>query len=222
MAVFLAMQSTMANSAIEPAESNNAFHQRFLARAEKGNIDVLFLGDSITQYWGDPNRGLPVWEREFAPLNAANFGINGNRLQHILWRIQNGETTGYTPKVIVLLVGTNNLVPRNTTAEVIEGITVVVDQLKEKFPTTKILLLGIFPRDTKEHRRRLQIRDVNKRISELGDNRQVFYLDIGDQFLDADGEIPPELMPDAVHPSLKGYEIFAAAIKGPLEKLLHQ
>ena len=222
IAVFLAIQSTMANSAIEPAESNNAFHQRFLARAEKGNIDVLFLGDSITQYWGDPDRGLPVWEREFAPLSAANFGINGNRLQHVLWRLLNGEAVGYAPQVVVLLVGTNNTTPRNSTVEVVEGITAVVDELKARFPQTKILLLGIFPRDTKEHRRRLQILDINRSISKLGDNQQVFYLDIGDRFLDSGGEIPPDLMPDALHPSLKGYEIFAAAIKGPLERLLHE
>lgn len=217
-----AIQSTLANSAIEPAESDNALHQRYVARAQEGQIDILFLGDSITQYWGDPDRGLPVWDREFAPMKAVNFGINGNRLQHILWRLQNGEASGYSPKVVVLAAGTNNTVPRNTTAEVIEGIAAVVAELQSRFPETKILLLGIFPRDAKEHPRRLQIPEINEGIARIADNRRVFYLDIGDRFLDANGDIPPDVMPDGLHPGLKGYEIFAAAIKDPLERLLQE
>ena len=213
-----------ANTAVEPVPKEGAgwerFHARFVAEAQKGNIDLLFVGDSITQYWGDPKRGLPVWKREFARRKSANFGINGDRIQHILWRLQNGEGTGFSPKVVVALIGTNNTTPRNTTQEVVAGATAVVEELKKGFPTTKILLLGILPRGKKEDPRRLQILEINRALATLDDAYRVFYLDIGERFLDDDGEIPIDIMPDGVHPSLKGYKIFAAAIKKPLSQLV--
>ena len=213
-----------ANTAVEAVPKEGVgwerFHARFVAEAQKGEIDLLFVGDSITQYWGAPKRGLPVWKREFARRKAANFGINGDRLQHILWRLQNGEGTGFSPKVVVALIGTNNTTPRNTTQEVVAGATAVVEELKKGFPTTKILLLGILPRGKKDDPRRLQILEINRALAMLDDACRVYYLDIGDRFLDEDGGIPVDIMPDGLHPSLKGYKIFAEAIKVPLSQLL--
>ncbi|MFA5687979.1 MAG: GDSL-type esterase/lipase family protein [Kiritimatiellales bacterium] len=216
------------NTATIPAPPRNEsylhnYHSNFVQQALAGGIDVLFIGDSITEYWCSPGCGLPVWNRlwsdDFPGINAANFGVNSDLTQHVLWRLKNGEGFGFSPKVVVLLIGTNNTTPNNTTPEIIAGVTAVVKQLKTGFPQTKILLLGVLPRGQKKDAKRLQIIDVNRGISKLHDGERVFYLDIGDQFLDADGEIPVEWMPDGLHPNLSGYQIFAAAIKDLLAQL---
>lgn len=220
-----------ANTAIEPeakpGEGWQRFHQRFLERARQGNIDILFLGDSITQYWEDPGRGLPVWQRVFLPRQAANFGINADRIQNVLWRIANGEAEGFSPKVVVLLIGTNNtglekdkVTPRNSTEEVVEGIGTVVAALQSRFPQAKILLLGLLPRGKKGAPQYDQIGKINRGISALDNGSKVRYLDIGPSFLDAQGEVKAELMPDLLHPNTQGYEVFASAIEKPLENLL--
>jgi lysophospholipase L1-like esterase len=171
--------------------------------------------------------GKAVWDREFAPLKAANFGIGGDRTQHVLWRLRNGETDGYQPKAVVLMIGTNNTgferdgkTPRNTPPEIIEGVTAVVSELRAKFLEAKILLLAIFPRGEKDSPQRLQVAEVNRALVKLHDGQHVFFLDINDRFLDADGNIPKDVMPDLLHPNAKGYGIWAEAIREPLKKLL--
>ncbi|MFT3868270.1 MAG: GDSL-type esterase/lipase family protein [Nibricoccus sp.] len=203
-------------------------HEGFVEIAKKGGIDVLFLGDSITDNWRKSDYGLSVWEKNFAPLRAANFGISGDRTQHVLWRMQNGELTGYKPRAVVLMIGTNNtgferdkLTPRNSTEEVVEGVTAIVKGLTTQWPETKILFLAIFPRGEKsDDLARLQVNDVNRALAKLHDGKRVFFLDIGSKFLAADGTLPKEIMPDFLHPSTKGYEIWAEAIKQPLAELL--
>ncbi len=217
---FLVPLSALANTALAPVPKATAFHERFVAEARQGGIDLLFLGDSITQYWGDPGRGLPVWQKEFGQMRAANFGINGDRIQHVLWRLQNGEGTGFSPKLVVLLLGTNNTTPRNTAAEVIAGLAAVVTELKKDFPQAKILLLGILPRGKKDDPKRVQIVEINRALAGWEEPGRFRFLDIGGQFLDANGEIPVDLMPDGLHPNLKGYEIFANAIREPVRQLL--
>ncbi len=217
---FLAGQCASANTAIVPVPKAPAFHERFVAEAKKGGIDVLFLGDSITQYWKDPERGLPVWEREFSAMRAANFGINGDRIQNVLWRLQNGEGQGFSPKLVVLLLGTNNTAPRNTAAEVVEGLAAVVAELEKDFPDAKILLLGILPRGPKDDPKRIQIAEINRALAQWEKPGRLHFLDIGGSFLDASGGIPADIMPDGLHPSLKGYEIFAEAIREPVRQML--
>jgi len=203
-------------------------HEGFVEIAKKGGINVLFLGDSITDNWRKPEQGLSVWEKNFAPLHAANFGISGDRTQHVLWRMKNGELDGYKPRVVVLMIGTNNtglerdkLTPRNSTEEVVEGVTTIVKGLTTQWPETKILLLAIFPRaENPTDIVRLQVNAVNSAIAKLHDGKHVFFLDIGPKFLAPDGTLPKEIMPDFLHPSTKGYEIWAEAIKEPLAKLL--
>lgn len=223
----------VANTALDaiPKEGEGwqKFHRRYVERAKAGNISILFLGDSITQYWSDPRYGQKVWEHEFLPLKAENFGINGDRIQNVLWRIKNGEAEGLAPKAVVLLVGTNNtgyekdrVTPRNTTEEVVKGISATVQELKLRFPMSKILLLGLLPRGKSEAPIRGQISEINRAIQSLSDGKHVFFMDIGDKFLGLNGEIPKEIMPDALHPSEKGYEIFAREIKETLNQWLAQ
>jgi lysophospholipase L1-like esterase len=216
-----------ANSAIEPVPRDAnwvARHEGFVAEAKQGGIDVLFMGDSITDGWR--TRGKEVWNREYAPLKAANFGIGGDRTEHVLWRLRNGEAEGYKPKAIVLMIGTNNTgmnrdgTPRNTTPEVIEGVTAVVHDLRTDFPDAKILLLAIFPRAEKGSAQRAQVAEINQSIAKLHDGRHIHYLDIGDKFLEADGALPTDIMPDLLHPNERGYQIWADAIREPLKALL--
>ena len=225
-------QLASANTAIAPEPRDGGWvkrHEGFVDIAKQGNVDVLFLGDSITDAWRrDPPGGKKVWDANFAPLRAANFGISGDRTQHVLWRLENGELDGIRPKAVVLMIGTNNTgferdgtTPRNTPAETAEGVAAIVKKLRSKQPQAKILLLAVFPRGEKpDHPQRKQIAEINAAIARLDDGRNVRFLDIGQKFLAPDGTLPKEIMPDFLHPVEKGYEIWAAAIKEPLAALL--
>ena len=195
-----------------------ARHTGFLDRKAQGPIDLLFIGDSITEGWG--NEGKAVWEREFAPHNSANFGIGGDETQHVLWRLQNGEIDGIKPKVVVLKIGTNNIGNSGHSAEMtISGIEKIVQLLKQKLPTSRILLLGLLPRDEMpETPLRRTIAQINQAIAKLQDT-QVTYLDLGQVFLEQDGRISSTIMPDFLHLSPKAYEMWADAMRPTLAKL---
>jgi len=229
----MTVTAAWANPAVEPAPRDQAWiarHEGFVAEAHRGGIELLFLGDSITDNWRrtDPkNGGKAVWDREYAALKAANFGISGDRTQHVLWRLRNGEAEGYQPKVVVLMIGTNNTglerdgkTPRDTTAEVVAGVTAVVGELRTRFPEAKVMFLAIFPRGEKTAPQRAQVTEINRELARLHDGKHVCFLDIGARFLDPDGEIPRDVMPDLLHPSEKGYQIWADAIREPLKELL--
>ena len=230
----VAATAAQAESAIEPRPRDPAWvkrHEEFVAIAKQGGVDVLFLGDSITDFWRRDDKrsgGKKIWDAQFAPLKAANFGISGDRTQHVLWRLENGELEGIAPKAVVLMIGTNNTgferdgkTVRNTPAEVAEGVTAIVKKLRASLPQAKILLLGIFPRGEKpDHPQRAQIAQINVAIAKLADRKTVHYLDIGPRFLRADGMLPKEFMPDFLHPGELGYEIWADAIKAPLAGLM--
>lgn len=200
-------------------------HRSFLDRARKAKsepINLLFLGDSITQFWQDNG----VWKRYYGPRNAANFGIGGDRIQQVLWRIQNGELEGIAPKVVVLLIGTNNA-DNATAEEIAQGITTIVHELRKRLPESKVLLLSIFPRDDRrnawnrdEIRRRLE--SVNRTIAGLDDGSHVRFLDISKSFLEEDGKISPEVMPDFLHLSTRGYRIWADAMEPTLWQMLDE
>ena len=219
-----------ANTAVQPVPRDAGWtkrHEGFVEIAKAGGIEVLFLGDSITDFWRDPKRGKALWDEHFAPLHAANFGISADRTQHVLWRMQNGELDGIKPRVVVLMIGTNNtglerdkVTPRNTVPETIAGVTAVVQGLRTKLPETKILLLAIFPRGEKDAPERVQIKEINAAIAKLDDGNSVRFLDIGPKFLWPDGTLSKDIMPDLLHPSEIGYAIWAAAIKQPLAELL--
>ena len=230
-----ALLNPATNSAIRPEPRDPKWvqrHEGFVALAKQGGIEVLFLGDSITDFWrreNNPNQGGgPVWNKNYAPLHAANFGISADRTQHVLWRMQNGELDGIAPKVVVLMIGTNNtgfendkVTPRNTVPQTIEGVKAVVRGLRTKLPSTKVLLLAIFPRGEKpDFPQRLQVNEINRSLALLDDGKFVRYLDIGPKFLAADGTLSKDIMPDFLHPNLHGYEIWADAMRAPLAELL--
>ena len=230
-----ALLNPATNSAIrpEPRDANWVKrHDGFVALAKQGGIDVLFLGDSITDFWrreNNPNQGGgPVWNKNYAPLHAANFGISADRTQHVLWRMQNGELDGLSPKVVVLMIGTNNtgsetdkVTPRNTVPQATEGVKAIVRGLRAKLPKTKILLLAIFPRgEEPDNPQRLQAGEINRSLARLDDGKFIRYLDIGPKFLAADGTLPKDIMPDFLHPNLHGYEIWADAMRGTLTEML--
>jgi lysophospholipase L1-like esterase len=227
LAVQISSPAAEGNTAIQPAPREAGWvkrHEGFVEIARQGGIDVLFLGDSITDGWR--GKGKATWDKEYSPLKAANFGIGGDRTQHVLWRLRNGEGEGYQPKAIVLMIGTNNTgkerdgQPRNATPEIVEGVTAVVKELRTRFPAAKILFLAIFPRGEKDSAARAQVNEVNNSLAKLHDGKNVHYLDIGAKFLDADGTLPKDIMPDLLHPNEKGYEIWADAIREPLQKIL--
>ena len=202
-------------------------HTNFVEIAKKGHIDALFLGDSITDFWrsNPPNGGNQVFSNYFAKLRTANFGIAGDTTQGVLWRLQNGEGQGYSPKVIMLMIGTNNTGRKgqggNSAPEIAEGIEAVVAELRKDFPKAKILLLAIFPRDKPGDLSRAKIADVNQRIGGLSDFKHVFYYDIGAKFLDDDGNFLPHVFrTDNLHPAEPGYVIWAEAVKDRLADLM--
>jgi len=197
-------------------------HEANLEVAKQGDIEVLFVGDSITDFWRNTEgvfAGKPVLDKYFGHLKVANFGIAGDTTQGVLYRLQHGEGQGFSPKAVMLMIGTNNT-GRNTAAEIAEGIGAVVLELQKDFPKAKILLLGIFPRGPANDPVRSTIAEINSIIARLHDGDRVHYLDIGSKFLDAEGNIPKDVMSDALHPSTKGYEIWAEAVKEPLANLL--
>jgi len=212
------------NSAISP--NLMAFfqskHQANLEVAKQGDSEVLFMGDSITDFWRSEQgvmAGKPVLDKYFGHLKVANFGIAGDTTQGVLYRLKHGEGQGFSPKAVMLMIGTNNT-GRNTAAEIAEGIGAIVLELQKDFPKAKILLLGIFPRGTANDPVRATIAEINSIIARLHDGDRVHYLDIGAKFLDASGNIPREVMSDALHPTTRGYEIWAEAVKEPLERLI--
>jgi lysophospholipase L1-like esterase len=217
-----------ANTAIQPVPRESGWvkrHEGFVDIAKAGGVDVLFLGDSITDFWRTTGKAL--WEEHFAPLHAANFGISADRTQHVLWRMQNGELAGIKPRVVVLMIGTNNTglergkpTRRNTVAEAAEGVTAVVHGLRTALPETKVLLLAIFPRGEKDSPERAEVNEVNAIIAKLDDGKAVRFVDIGPKFLWPDGTLSKDIMPDLLHPSEIGYAIWAAAIKAPLTEML--
>ncbi len=206
----------MDNKTGEPQAGFMQQHNNFVKIAKEGKTDLLFLGDSITAGWGGQKA---IWEKEFGPYKPANFGIGGDRTQHVLWRIENGELDGIKPKAVMLMIGTNN--GNDTVEATAKGVTKIVETIRKKLPETKILLLGIFPRgDKPENNGRVKNKAVNEIIAKLDDKKHVFFLDIGEKFLEPDGTLTKEVMPDLLHLSAKGYQIWADAVGPKLKELM--
>lgn len=195
-------------------------HLGFVEIAKQGNIDLLMHGDSITDWWvqGEANRAM--FDKHFAGIRTANFAVAGDTTQGVLWGLKNGEGQGFQPKAVMLMIGTNNS-GTYTAPEIAEGIGAVVLELRTNFPSAKILLLAVFPRGFPGDPVRDKIADVNRIISRLDDQKQVFYMDIGAAFLDEKGYFLPEAFrPDNLHPMAKGYDIWGNAVKAKLAELL--
>ena len=197
-----------------------AAHERFLKIAQEGNTDLLFLGDSITAGWGSQKA---IWDKAFGAYKPANFGIGGDRTQHVLWRITNGELETIKPKAVVLMIGTNN-VGADTAEGIAKGITVIVETIRAKQPQAKILLLAVFPRGDRPTGKlgasNDKLKEVNKIIAKLDDGKNIHFLDIGDKFPQPEGALTADVMPDFLHLSSKGYQIWADAITPKLAELM--
>ena len=183
-----------------------------------GQIDVAFVGDSITARW----RGGENWTKHWGTYRAVNMGIGGDRTENVLWRLQNGELDGYKAKLFVLLIGTNNTDKKTEPADIAAGIKAIIELIQSKQPQAKILLLGIFPRGEKASPNpgREKITATNKLISQFQDGDKVHYLDISAKFLQPDGTISKEVMGDFLHLAPKGFDIWADAISGKVKELL--
>jgi lysophospholipase L1-like esterase len=197
-------------------------HEANKAIAAQGGIDVLFMGDSITDWWRNetgPYAGKPVYDAVFSDLRIANFGIAGDTTQGVLYRLANGEAEGYSPRAVMLMIGTNNT-RDNTVGEIAEGVGAVVLDLEQRFPDANILLLAIFPRAGAADPLRSKVMAINEIIARLGQRPRVTYMDIGEIFLGPDGNIPVEIMSDGLHPTTTGYQRWADAVNQPLRALL--
>ena len=209
-----------AESAVTPVNKNPQRHAGFMARKNQGPIDLLFLGASITDFW--PQRGPDSWAK-FAPYHPANFGVAGDSTEHVLWRITNGELDGLHPKVLVLNLGNNNIGnhPDERTEWVVAGLRKVVDVIHAKLPDTTVLVLAIFPRDGKDSSNRHRNDAVNVELAKFDDGNKTRYLDFNHVFLDADGNLlPGVLLPDHLHPTAKGYDLWYTAMEPTLAALM--
>ncbi|RME67088.1 MAG: mucin-desulfating sulfatase [Verrucomicrobia bacterium] len=186
------------------------FHADDVDIAEAGEVDLLFVGDSITHGWD----GQPLWQEAFGRWRPANFGIGGDTTSNVLWRLRHGGIGNLAPKVVVLMIGTNNFwVNHNEPAEVADGIAAVVHLLRASFPRARILVLSIFPRDEfPDGENRLKVEAVNRLLPRLDDGEHVFVRDIGAVFLEPDGRLSKAVMPDFLHPSAEGYRRWAEAM----------
>lgn len=213
-------QLPAANVAVPIREGAMPKHQCFIARAKRGGIDLLFVGDSITDFFGRADRGRPVWNDRYGKLNAANFGISGDTTQDVLWRMQNGELEGFEAKLIVLMLGTNNI-GRNPNAEIAAGNAAIVAEFRKRQPQAKVLVLGIFPRGNSPNGAgRKAVAEINSELAKLADGKSVFYLDIGPKFLSEDGTMADAVMVDGLHPGIFGYAVWADAIAPIVAQLM--
>jgi lysophospholipase L1-like esterase len=217
----LLAQEGKPNDAVVPVPRDATWmkrHESFNERVKQGNVDLIFIGDSITQGW--EGGGKKAWEEFYGKRNAVNLGIGGDRTQHVVWRLDNGNIEGIKPKLAVLMIGTNNS-GSNTSDQIAAGITAIVEKLRTKLPETKVLVLGVFPRgaDTSDAKRKVN-EGANEQIAKLADDKNVFYLDIGPKFLAEDGTLSKEVMPDLLHLNEKSYRIWAESIEPKVKQLM--
>jgi lysophospholipase L1-like esterase len=220
-------------SAAIPKTGNKRFfelHDQFLARGKAGPIGVLFLGDSITEGWG---KAPHIWEHYYSQWQPANFGIGGDQTQHVIWRIENGELDGIHPKVVVLMIGTNNT-GAHSGAQIAAADKHIVELIRTKLPEAKVLLLAIFPRGPRANKegvvtpeaaadatkRMAAITAANAEIAKLDDGKMVRFLDINASFLADNGTIPHIIMPDQLHPNAAGYQLWAEATQPLLTEMM--
>ncbi|MEY4386921.1 MAG: hypothetical protein RLY20_2204 [Verrucomicrobiota bacterium] len=194
------------------------------AKDNPGPCDIAFIGDSITQGW--EGNGKNVWAKYYGSRKCLNFGVGGDRTEHVLWRFENGQLDGIKPKAAVLMIGTNNSnknkdgTEQYSEAEILEGVQTIVKQLRTRLPETKLIVLGIFPRGATFSTQRGKLLQINQALAKVDDGKMIHYIDFGSQLIEADGSIAKEVMPDKLHLSEKGYTIWAEAIEAKLKELL--
>ena len=213
------------NNAIVPVERTDQLRNWWVERhasvlkqvKEHPGTQLIFIGDSITQGWESAN---DIWSYYFGAYEPINMGFGGDTTQHVLWRLDHGSLDGISPKVAVLLIGVNNAALGNTAEQIAEGTTMIVDRLRARLPRTKVLILGIFPWGEKPNSGRAICSRVNEIVAKLADNKHVFYLDFGQNFLNPDQTLSKDIMPDFLHPNRIGYQIWGISIKDKLAELM--
>jgi lysophospholipase L1-like esterase len=236
--VMISLLPAQTVSADRPAprtdKNSQIAHEQLLAKTKQGRIDVYFEGDSITRRWGatDYPELLENWRKNFFGWNAADFGWGADRVENILWRLENGELDGVDPKVIVLLAGTNNVgntVPpegiERIAANVTKGLEAVVRVMQSKAPNAVIILMGIFPRNDNLNDNLAvmpEIERINANLAGMADGRKIRYLNINDRLAGHDGKLYNGMMNDRdkLHPLLNGYQVWADALKPVFTELL--
>jgi lysophospholipase L1-like esterase len=219
-------------SATQPVPRSDAnsrlAHERLIEKAKRGGIDVYFVGDSITRRWGATDAQyrplLENWRTNFFGWNAANFGWGADRIENILWRLQNGELDGVNPKIIVVLAGINNVGAEpgdpKKAEDINQGIKAIVDACHAKAPKAILIITAIFPRN--DNMAAIPtINQINRNLERLADGKQVRFLNINDKLADGDGRLFPGMVnPDKLHPTLKAYQVWADALKPIFTEIL--
>jgi lysophospholipase L1-like esterase len=196
-------------------------HEEKLKEKDKlGTVNLLWIGDSITHGW--EGAGKATWEKYYANRQSLNIGFSGDRTENVLWRLNNGAIDGIAPKVTVIMIGTNNAGHRqDSPSDIAAGVSEIIKTLRAKLPETKIVVLAIFPRGAdKEDGLRKLTDGANEKLKDFANDKDVFFVDINSSFLDADGKLPKEVMPDLLHPNEEGYRRWAEALEPTLVKLM--
>jgi len=210
------------NSTVEPAHRHSWWTLRNDAvneRVKQGNVNLLMIGDSITHGW--EGGGKKLWDKYYEPRNAVNMGFGGDRTQHVLWRLEHGHLKGISPKLAVLMIGTNNSNGNDNTAEEIaDGIIAICKKLRAECPKMKILILAIFPRGPEKSEQREKNAKASLLASKIADGKMIHYLDINDKFLTEEGFLTKKIMPDYLHPNEVGYKIWVEAMEPKVAELM--
>ncbi len=223
LAITLCFSSVWAatNTALVPVARTNASwiqrHESMNQRARQGNVDLIYVGDSIVEHFD--NQGKEVWAHYYSPRRALNLGIGGDRTEHVLWRLDHGNIDGISPKLAIVMIGQNNG-GHNTGEEIGEAVAAIVLKLRAKLPNTKILLLGIFQRREKPTPERAVLARANEIAEKLADGKNIFYMDINHIYVQPDGSIPRSLMYDFEHPTPFGHRVWAEAIESKVAELM--
>ena len=215
-----------ADKATPRTDSNSMLaHRQLLEKRTKGRIDVYFVGNSITRRWGatDYPDFLANWKANFHGWNAADFGWGADRIEHMLWRIENGELDGVNPKVIVILAGTNNVGQRPggdaKVEDITRGLKALIALCRAKAPNAKIIVTGIFPRND-NIAVMPEINRINENLARMADGQAIRYINVNDKLADREGNLFDGMMMDRLHPTVKGYQVWADALKPLLTELL--
>jgi len=217
---------TKSHSAVVPVQQTAEWavkwwgprHEAVSKRLTEGDVDLLFIGDSITHGW--ENGGKEIWNQYYAPRHAVNMGFGGDRTQHVLWRLDDSQFP-ISPKLAILMIGTNNSNGSDNTAkEIADGIIAICQRLRTRLPRTKILLLAIFPRNPGPGSQREKNAEASRLASRIADGKMIHYLDINEKFLTDNEVLTKAIMPDYLHPNATGYRIWAKAIEPKVAELM--
>src|SRR6185436_10820737 len=221
--------NAVTRSADQPAprtdRNSQIAHEQLLEKAEKGGIDVYFLGDSITRRWGaiDYPEFLANWNTNFFGWNAANFGWGADNIENILWRVENGELDRVNPKIIVILAGINNVgtVPGGdaNVENITRGLKALVSTCQQKALGAVIMLTALFPRN--DNMAVIPtINRINDNLAKIADGNKIRYLNVNDSLADKDGKLFEGMSKDKLHPTLKGYQVWADGLKPIFTEIL--